>query len=579
MANQRKQAVSLENLGRKGLFSINFLLTLVLVGPMVGVLFELLVAKTPFPVFLVRVGLGTLLVSIALYLYGLLSDRYIDNTSIRAWTSGAVVFAAGAFRAVSMNYVEAAIFGTAIPSNPYRPLIAGAGLYFAFACMALVNGIRKDYLENLTQFISLAAEIESFKLSAERRMSEESKKLRRRAQEALLPLLTRLELHLAEADSSELKMELRTLLTENIRPLSQRFSRHEQLKIGLKRIRISQPRAFASIPSKFKINSAIYPSLSAVLVGPTLLAVAIYVFGIQALVPYLLVLTISWLIGKALTQIVPDKPLNTALVVLIAMIYSALLWGAMLIILSFIVTGQLVAPSVLVAVLIPSITFSLTLVLVSFFAGNVRTNSDQIDQLNREYEIYRSYVNQKIWVARRNWSYVIHGSVQSSVTLAITRLTNKTGKPSKKVLTAIASDLNSAKTALDRDLTTEIVLSENITALIETWKGVCSVRVEICPEVEKLTRQPSEFNFGLNELLKEIVSNAFRHGEAKNVWISLDQFESNVIRITAKNDGLPVPDDFKTNIGVAMYNELGVDWSIKSPDKKRGAVLTVDVAI
>mgnify|MGYP000753543995 CR=1 FL=1 len=579
MARSKKQAVSLENLGRKGLFSINFLLTLVVVGLLVGVLFELLVAKTPFPVFLVRVGLGTLLVSVALYLYGRLADRYIENISIRAWTSGAVVFAAGAFRAISMNYVEAAIFGTAIPSNPYRPLIAGAGLYFAFACMALVNGIRKEYLENLTLFISLAAEIEAFKVSAERRVSEESKKLRRRAQEALLPLLTKLEQHLADADSSELKMELKALVSENIRPLSQRFSKHEQLKIGLKRIRISRPRAFASIPSKFKINSAIYPSLSAVLVGPTLLAVAIYVFGIQAFFPYLLVLTISWLIGKSLTLMVPDKPLNTALVVTIAMIYSSLLWGAMLIILSFIVTGKLVSVSVLVSVLIPAITFSLTLVLVSFFAGNVKTNNSQIEQLNREYEIYRSYVNQKIWIARRNWSYVIHGSVQSSVTLAITRLTNKSGKPSSKVLAAIASDLNSAKTALDRDLITEVTLGENITALIETWKGVCSVRVEICPEVERLTSQPSELNFGVNELLKEIVSNAFRHGQAKKVEISLDQFEPHVIRITANNDGLPVPDDFKTNIGVAMYNELGVDWSIKSPDKKRGAVLTVDVAI
>ena len=572
------QPVSLKNLGRKGLFSVRFLFVLVLVSILVAVLFELLVAKTPWPVFLLRVGFGTIFISMFLYIYGRLADRFIENDSLKALITGIAVFIAGAFRAYSMNYLEFLVFGSQSVTNPYRPLLAGAGFYFGFACIALVNGIRKDYAANAIRFAELKSEIEEFKLAAEKRITGESKKLRRKAQDALLPLLARLEALLAEADTTELAQELRNLLADKIRPLSQRFAKQEDLRINLKRITITKPKAFASIPARFTINAAIYPSLAAVLVGPTLLAVAIYIFGIGSVFPYVLVLGISWLIGKGLSRALPDKPLNTMLVVLVAAVYSSALWGAMLLVLSLIMTGEAPAPQVIISIVTPAVLFSLTLILVSFFAGNVQANVSQTEKLVREYEIYRSYVNQKLWIARRNWSYVIHGTVQSSVTLAITRMAGASKKPTKKMLEALRHDLQVAKAAIDRDLNTVVDLVASIRALEETWQGVCSVSVEICEELNEIANTPSELNFGLNELLKEMVSNAFRHGKATKIEIRLSTPEDKVIRIEAVNDGLPVPDDFNTNVGVAMYKELGVNWSIKSPNQMRGAVLVVDVA-
>lgn len=579
MSNPRLQPVSLSTLGRVDLLSLGFLTRFYAVACLVSAPFELLVAKTPITVYLLRVGFGTLLIALFLYLWGKLAQKYIGSLIVRAWITGTLVFALGAGRSIAMNIVEAALFGTTIESNPFRPLLAGAGLYFAFACIALVDGIRKDYSAIKVRFEALSESIRVFKKQAEKRIQDEPQKLRRKAQAALLPLFAQLDQKLPDSQPAELIGELRNLITEKIRPLSQDFSKNAAVRIRSKAISIPKPRQFAAIPAKFRFNAALNPNLTALMVGPTLMIVAIYIFGLKSIAPFLVLLIASWLVGVLIVAVLPKRAVSSILVIGFSMAYSAFMWIFVLNLLSIWVTGQNAEPQVLVSVIAPAMAVSLTIMLVGFFADNVKTNLAQIQELQSQQKLYESFVNQKLWIVRRNWSYLIHGTVQSSVTLALTRLTGLKGKPSKKLLSELRNDIGIAIAALDRGVETEINLGASIRELVETWSGVCEVEVLLDKPVAALTKGASELNFGLNELLKELVSNGFRHGQASKVSIQLSQPEVRLIRIVAKNDGVPIPDDFKTNVGISMYNELCVSWNIKSPNPKKGATLTLELAL
>jgi two-component sensor histidine kinase len=78
--------------------------------------------------------------------------------------------------------------------------------------------------------------------------------------------------------------------------------------------------------------------------------------------------------------------------------------------------------------------------------------------------------------------------------------------------------------------------------------------------------------FGVNEIMREAVSNAVRHGGATNVEIEIDREGDEVIDFVAKNNGQPVNDNFEKGIGSEMLDELTLDWKLKE-DKLRGKVL------
>ena len=66
----------------------------------------------------------------------------------------------------------------------------------------------------------------------------------------------------------------------------------------------------------------------------------------------------------------------------------------------------------------------------------------------------------------------------------------------------------------------------------------------------------------VNEILKEAVSNAVRHGEAKNVAVEIDRVDDFELSILVTNDGLPLSAQKRLGVGSRLIEELTTDWSI-----------------
>jgi hypothetical protein len=180
---------------------------------------------------------------------------------------------------------------------------------------------------------------------------------------------------------------------------------------------------------------------------------------------------------------------------------------------------------------------------------------DLNDELAREIAL----VEQAVWIAKRNWSFVIHGTVQGALTVAHSRLKLK-NQDLQEVLPLVAADIKKAKSALEQGLVRRQSLDQEFADLITTWDGVCSVTIE--RDSDALERVDDSAKICMIELVKEIVGNAFRHGKASEIHFEIS-LQGNNLQIKARNNGAKVTKATE-GLGSDLLNELSSNWSIKN---------------
>jgi two-component sensor histidine kinase len=65
-------------------------------------------------------------------------------------------------------------------------------------------------------------------------------------------------------------------------------------------------------------------------------------------------------------------------------------------------------------------------------------------------------------------------------------------------------------------------------------------------------------------VVREAISNAVKHGEAKNAQIKISLERSRLIRVVIENDGIPASQGAKTGFGSDFLDEVAYSWSLKS---------------
>ena len=175
---------------------------------------------------------------------------------------------------------------------------------------------------------------------------------------------------------------------------------------------------------------------------------------------------------------------------------------------------------------------------------------------------------QELWLTRRRWSYLLHGRVQSLLTIAINRLSSDK-KLTPEIIDLVTRDFEQIRNAISAPPQTKINLSAELKELSETWRGVCEVKYEIDRFASELLARDSDAQMAVNEISKEVVSNAYRHGKARTVSIVVTTLSNQEILFTAINNGEPVgskgsKSDARRGIGSQMLDEIALEWSIKS---------------
>ena len=209
-------------------------------------------------------------------------------------------------------------------------------------------------------------------------------------------------------------------------------------------------------------------------------------------------------------------------------------------------------------------------------------------EINRVYQARNSYLQQIRWkvaeVNSRSWHQQlhfarrVHGSLQSEVAAMAIRL--------DKMITQASSNPEEIEQLRGRlEERVRLVfeapdkftnLADVLTEIAETWEGICQVTVQLADgDAADIARDQIAVETVL-EICREGISNAIRHGHAKNVTVAVSLEEVGLVNVRVANDGTPpvqpessdgsAPGSAREGMGSKHLQECTVSYSVAVVD-------------
>ena len=460
----------------------------------------------------------------------------------------------------------------------YQLLIGSLWELMLVVLWSNLNGAYRDHSAVVRNLNQTRESILGYRENAEEILADEQEKLLELTRGTLLPQIQLIE---DSIDAGNIEMaarwgiahELKGIIYNQVRPLS------ESLRSSAKSLRTpppARPRHFASvisIPSSFFMAKSIFPLYSFVAMLLSFLAAPFWLLDISWVIPSALLSLTYLAVIAGCKRLVKDAPevkaaLGVPVMTLMAIaaplpaylaavlfypdVNKAVIYGSALVYVSLIVNG--------------------ILALLNSFDYQARVYRENLKQENEQLALEAALFEQQLWVARRNWSLVIHGTVQASLTAALTRL--NAPDANKKTLDLAKKDLDRAIAALSSPPNLEVKFTPAIREIISTWQGVCEIDLDVEENIKKVVAKDSRLTMCVNEIVKEAISNAVRHGDARTAQVSLKLADDGVIDLTVKNDGYAPGIVARKGIGATLLDELTVDWSLGFDSATDQTILT-----
>jgi signal transduction histidine kinase len=452
-------------------------------------------------------------------------------------------------------------------------IYGGAGLSIGVLLgFVYVLGARVDHNSTMAALEASRAQLVRHRAEAEDLLAREQKDLLRQTQSSLLPRLDEIQKSLAgSAEPIKVVESLRELIQTRVRPLSKSLSQAaENLTLASAPAPVEKPKS-KMFQNSFLLRPIIAPGqmFLMILLGNWFLSYVI--LGIVAANWSLLYSCASWAIIAGIKVLIPasyrlNRSAGISLLFFIGFVSSnPVYWllkefsdnlqeDLLLLLVVLNVIGSVVG-----------FAYSKSLELDRIEAVNQMQRDN--NQLAREVALF----DQQVWIARRSWSFVVHGTVQAALTAAITRL-SASSQPEQYQVDLALQDLERATNALSKTPEINVDLNQALQNIASTWSGICKVRFNLTERASRALQKDQNARMCVNEICKEAVSNAVRHGEAKNISFEIDRSSDEILFITASNDGRALDKSAIPGVGSKMFDELTIGWSLQT---NRGAQQTV----
>jgi nitrate/nitrite-specific signal transduction histidine kinase len=126
----------------------------------------------------------------------------------------------------------------------------------------------------------------------------------------------------------------------------------------------------------------------------------------------------------------------------------------------------------------------------------------------------------------------------------------------------VQGDLERAEKALQTLPSNEIDFESAMGELQDSWAGVCAITVNVDMRASRAMTNNQGSAYCVNEILKEAIGNAVRHGTATAALVSITREKDDFIDIEVQNDGGAPPKRRKGGIGSRMLDDITVSWSL-----------------
>ncbi len=218
---------------------------------------------------------------------------------------------------------------------------------------------------------------------------------------------------------------------------------------------------------------------------------------------------------------------------------------------------QTLLPTFLVVGALASLLFILADVVDRGRAVAEERLAQVVNQFSRENKLFE----QKLWVAQHVWYTLLHGTVQSALTTAAIRAGGK-NQLTASDQEAIVQDLNRAIVALRNPQAKDVIFENSLLELQQTWSGICSVETKVDPELLTALAGLADARIITNEVVKEAVSNAVKHGGATQATINLSLSADREILVNVSNNGAAPRPGAGAGIGTSIFDAVCLNYEL-----------------
>lgn len=406
-------------------------------------------------------------------------------------------------------------------------------------------------------------ELESVRESMEDRLQIADENLRTFAVQMISPRITQIDDQLEALKSGGDKgialEQLQHYVDDELRPFSHQIA-HDGMSTLDSNFTKQDVRRF-QVPHQINIANSLRPYVSTLLFQLTLLAASQRSMTIIEALPVALFTTLFFMFYFVLfKQIFARRELAT-------------LPGTIIGLTIFAIVGPLsLETSASLGIAIPEHINNATIFIGLFYgAANIgftlltSQRSELAKQLREAIDqlaLVVSILRQREWIVRRRVSYVMHGTLQSSLNAAVLKL-GASSNPSPEMIDQIRSEISQALDRIWQDRSEDYSFAKARQEITNIWEGTVQVNWKLADGVSQaLDTNPTTAEC-LGEVVREAVSNASRHGGADSVDIQIN-LENLRILVTAIDNGSVLNTGKTQGIGSELLNDVCSSWTLEA---------------
>lgn len=443
--------------------------------------------------------------------------------------------------------------------------VVGTSVYLIYS-----NGLgsKIEYESSLKQLLASQFDLAQTRRNMAGHLADVNATLQQRTLRALRPQFESLRALLGrEAQDTQALEELRNTLTNLIRPLMDEIAKEQPEPVRLSKFKDLKNVAQA-LPERFVLRDKIKIFWSSLIIW-----FSIYLWGdfleyknpLPASILVVFCYSATMFIFKILTPHGKNFLKRQALYRIV--FYTLIAASAASVFLSLfnirLADFILISGCIFIVALVVQVV---TLQIISRVLRREEIESqlrESVNQLSKENSVFA----QRVWVFRKRWLLVLHGTVQSALSAAIARL-HSTPKVDEVTRQLVLQDIHRAEQAMEKNIQEPMKLSTEFEELAAVWRGICSVKTTISERAKRALEAHTDAFFCVNEVAKEAVSNAVRHGNATEVDVKIDRIQDDVLSIEITNNGSSPAFGVKPGIGSDMLDEICLHWELRTKGKQ-----------
>jgi signal transduction histidine kinase len=208
---------------------------------------------------------------------------------------------------------------------------------------------------------------------------------------------------------------------------------------------------------------------------------------------------------------------------------------------------------------------------------NMRANIKFEEELNDSIAHDLSHIRGQLWAIRKKIARELHGGLQSKLQVLALKLGSKEINHSDLVKGFYSELEYSILEGLERNRYAD--LKSYLDDLRDFWSGVSHIEVNVDSSIyETLANDYLQIEC-IQEVVREAVNNAIKHGKSKEISISLLHTKEKILNLVVVNshDAQTSQRDAESSLGTTIFKELSSSWNLSVGDKV--TTLSVEFAL